>query len=64
MPDFDYTDLLPFGKADTPYRLLAYTAMRDIAHLHDFPAFVVVDDKGDDFFADTTGPLLTIGARA
>jgi fumarate hydratase class I len=27
----------------------------------DFPAFVVVDDKGNDFFADTTGPLLSIG---
>jgi fumarate hydratase class I len=32
--------------------------------VHDFPAFVVVDDKGNDFFADTTGPLLTIGAPA
>jgi fumarate hydratase class I len=30
----------------------------------DFPAFIVVDDKGNDFFADTTGPLLTIGRRA
>ncbi|MGI5154577.1 fumarate hydratase [Microbispora sp. CA-102843] len=29
----------------------------------DFPAFIVVDDKGDDFFADTTGPVLTIGRR-
>ncbi|GLW62130.1 fumarate hydratase class I [Actinomadura rubrobrunea] len=29
----------------------------------DFPAFIVVDDKGNDFFADTTGPLLTIGRR-
>jgi fumarate hydratase, class I len=28
--------------------------------VRDFPAFVVVDDKGNDFFADTTGPLLTI----
>jgi fumarate hydratase class I len=27
----------------------------------DFPAFIVVDDKGNDFFADTTGPLLSIG---
>ncbi len=27
----------------------------------DFPAFVVIDDKGNDFFADTTGPLLTLG---
>jgi fumarate hydratase class I len=31
--------------------------------VEDFPAFVVVDDKGNDFFADTTGPLLTIGRR-
>jgi fumarate hydratase class I len=29
----------------------------------DFPAFVVVDDKGSDFFADTTKPVLTIGRR-
>jgi len=28
--------------------------------VEDFPAFVVVDDKGNDFFADTSGPLLTI----
>jgi fumarate hydratase class I len=32
--------------------------------VRDFPAFVVVDDKGNDFFAGTTGPVLTIGARA
>jgi fumarate hydratase, class I len=33
--------------------------------VRDFPAFVVVDDKGNDFFADVTAPkapLLTIGA--
>ncbi|MEW9529118.1 fumarate hydratase [Microbispora sp. NPDC049125] len=29
----------------------------------DFPAFIVVDDKGGDFFQDTTGPVLTIGRR-
>jgi fumarate hydratase class I len=29
----------------------------------DFPAFVVIDDKGSDFFADTTKPVLTIGRR-
>jgi fumarate hydratase class I len=29
----------------------------------DFPAFIVVDDKGNDFFADTSGPLLTISRR-
>jgi fumarate hydratase class I len=27
----------------------------------DFPAFIVVDDKGNDFFAETTRPVLTIG---
>jgi len=32
--------------------------------VEDFPAFIVVDDKGNDFFADTTGPVLTIGRRA
>jgi fumarate hydratase class I len=32
--------------------------------VEDFPAFVVVDDKGNDFFADTTGPLLTIGSTS
>ncbi len=29
--------------------------------VEDFPAFVVVDDKGNDFFADVTKPVLTIG---
>jgi fumarate hydratase, class I len=29
----------------------------------DFPAFIVVDDKGNDFFAETTKPVLTIGRR-
>ena len=32
--------------------------------VRDFPAFIVVDDKGNDFFADFTSPgkpLLTIG---
>jgi fumarate hydratase, class I len=27
----------------------------------DFPAFIVVDDKGNDFFADPSGPLVSIG---
>jgi len=34
--------------------------------VRDFPAFVVIDDKGNDFFADVSGPtapLLTIGDR-
>jgi fumarate hydratase class I len=30
----------------------------------DFPAFIVVDDKGNDFFAEVTKPTLTIGSRA
>ncbi|HKT00791.1 MAG TPA: fumarate hydratase [Rugosimonospora sp.] len=29
----------------------------------DFPAFIVVDDKGNDFFAETATPVLTIGRR-
>ncbi len=35
--------------------------------VRDFPAFIVVDDKGNDFFADVTGPaspLLTIGSAS
>jgi len=31
--------------------------------VRDFPAFIIVDDKGNDFFADPSGPLLTIGNR-
>jgi len=33
--------------------------------VRDFPAFVIVDDKGNDFFSDVTAPrppLLTIGS--
>jgi len=29
----------------------------------DFPAFVIVDDKGNDFFAEASGPLLSIGSH-
>jgi len=29
--------------------------------VRDFPAFIIVDDKGNDFFADSGGPLLMIG---
>jgi fumarate hydratase class I len=29
----------------------------------DFPAFIVVDDKGNDFFAGVTKPVLTVGRR-
>jgi fumarate hydratase class I len=32
--------------------------------VRDFPAFIVVDDKGNDFFAGDSGPLLTISSRA
>jgi fumarate hydratase class I len=28
----------------------------------DFPAFIVVDDKGNDFFAETSTPI-TIGVK-
>ena len=31
--------------------------------VRDFPAFVIVDDKGHDFFADPACPALTIGSR-
>jgi fumarate hydratase class I len=31
--------------------------------VEDFPAFVVVDDKGNDFFADTSQPLLEVSFR-
>ena len=27
--------------------------------VEDFPAFIVVDDKGNDFFADTLRPIAT-----
>ena len=29
----------------------------------DFPAFIIVDDKGNDFFGDSGGPALQIGPR-
>src|SRR5918996_4525340 len=31
--------------------------------VEDFPAFVVVDDKGNDFFADATKPTLQVSFR-
>jgi len=31
--------------------------------VEDFPAFIVVDDKGNDFFAETSQPVLSIGRR-
>jgi tartrate dehydratase beta subunit/fumarate hydratase class I family protein len=30
--------------------------------VEDFPAFIVVDDKGNDFFADINGPAASAGA--
>jgi fumarate hydratase class I len=32
--------------------------------VEDFPAFIVVDDKGNDFFAETSKPVLTVGRRS
>jgi fumarate hydratase class I len=29
--------------------------------VENFPAFIVVDDKGNDFFAEVTKPVLTLG---
>jgi fumarate hydratase, class I len=31
--------------------------------VRDFPAFVIVDDKGNDFFTDPSGPVFSIGAH-
>ena len=31
--------------------------------VEDFPAFIVVDDKGNDFFAESSKPVLTVGRR-
>ena len=31
--------------------------------VRDFPAFIIVDDKGKDFFAEAAGPLLSIGSH-
>jgi fumarate hydratase class I len=31
--------------------------------VEDFPAFIVVDDKGNDFFTDAVGPVLRIGSK-
>jgi fumarate hydratase, class I len=31
--------------------------------VRDFPAFIIVDDKGNDFFTEATGPLLSIGSH-
>ncbi|OUZ07335.1 fumarate hydratase [Aeromicrobium sp. PE09-221] len=34
-----------------------------LLEVRDFPAFVVVDDRGNDFFAEAAPPLLSIGRR-
>jgi fumarate hydratase, class I len=31
--------------------------------VRDFPAFIIVDDKGNDFYAEAGGPLLSIGSH-
>jgi fumarate hydratase class I len=31
--------------------------------VEDFPAFIIVDDKGNDFYAETSKPVLTVGRR-
>jgi fumarate hydratase, class I len=31
--------------------------------VRDFPAFIIVDDKGNDFYAEASGPLLAIGSH-
>jgi len=31
--------------------------------VRDFPAFIIVDDKGNDFYAQASGPLLSIGSH-
>ena len=31
--------------------------------VEDFPAFIIVDDKGNDFYAESSKPVLTIGSR-
>jgi fumarate hydratase class I len=31
--------------------------------VRDFPAFIIVDDKGNDFFSEASGPVLSIGTR-
>jgi fumarate hydratase class I len=67
------------GSIGGPAARLAQDCIREVAVLEypelgmeaiwkidvvDFPAFIVVDDKGNDFFAETTKPVLTIGRRA
>jgi fumarate hydratase class I len=66
------------GSIGGPAARLAQDCIREVAVLEypelgmeaiwkidvvDFPAFVVVDDKGNDFFAETSRPVLTVGRR-
>ena len=44
------------------YPELGMEAVWKIA-VRDFPAFIIVDDKGNDFFAEAAGPLLSIGGH-
>jgi fumarate hydratase class I len=44
------------------YPELGMEAVWKIA-VRDFPAFIIVDDKGNDFFAEAAGPLLSIGSH-
>jgi hypothetical protein len=74
IPEFRYEDLLPTGPGVTAYRLLTTEGVRSVAGpggreflpmCVDFPAFIVVDDKGNDFFADVTKPMaMSIPLRA
>jgi len=31
--------------------------------VEEFPAFIIVDDKGNDFYAEMSKPVLTVGRR-
>jgi len=31
--------------------------------VEDFPVFIIIDDKGNDFYAETSKPVLTVGIR-
>jgi fumarate hydratase class I len=44
------------------YPELGMEAVWKIA-VRNFPAFIVVDDKGNDFFAEGSGPILSIGSH-
>ncbi len=59
------------GSIGGPAARLAQDCIRSLGmeavwkiEVEDFPAFIVVDDKGNDFFAETSRPVLSIGRRA